>query len=132
MLQPSDAILKYCKGLCIDGSRSYISDGPEHITAIAGLAMVSDFAYMRHGADLFLFEQRLLRAHHQEQGIAANDMFWSEVLDFVKLEALLPLQRFRAGSHGQRFAIHFEAGPVLRQTLLDSAAVWSGRAQQLT
>ena len=61
MVRPSEGVVNDCKALNIDGSRNHIGVGPTDICAIAGLALVSDFVCMRHGADLTLFEQRLLR-----------------------------------------------------------------------
>ena len=100
---------------------------------VVGVALISDFVVLSHSAALHSEERRILRAMHEDNGVPAGDMLWTDVLDIVKLTVPMPLP-FTAMSHGNRFHIPLKliSGPVFRQQVCDSAVEWSGRARLLS
>lgn len=135
MLQGSDRLRKHCERMDAAAPSAAVEAGEllAGTAVVVGVALISDFVVLSHSAELHSEERRILRAMHQDNGVPAGDMLWTDVLDIVKLTVPMPLP-FTAMSHGNRFHIPLKliSGPVFRQQVCDSAVEWSGRARLLS
>ena len=135
MLQGSDRLRKHCERMDAAAPSAAVEAGEllAGTAVVVGVALVSDFVFLSHSAELHSEERRILRAMHQDNGVPAGDMLWTDVLDIAKLTVPMPLP-FMAMRSGNRFHMPLKliSGPVFRQQVCDSAVEWSGRARLLS